>query len=116
MSGGEPPLLVLGCGFVGSEAARQAIARGRVVLGTTRRAEHADTLRAMGVEVRVAERLTRRDVEALDPGQAEVLVAFAPDGTTDAEIAEALAPALSIAYVSTTGVYGGARGRVDEDT
>src|SRR5262249_40147588 len=49
------------------------------------------------------------------PADAPVLVAFAPDGRTDAALAPALARA-RVVYVSTTGVYGRARGHVDETT
>jgi nucleoside-diphosphate-sugar epimerase len=59
--------------------------------------------------------LTRPVVESLVPEGTRVVVAFAPDGRTDADIAPALAKA-RVVYVSTTGVYGRARGRVDETT
>jgi nucleoside-diphosphate-sugar epimerase len=108
------PLVILGCGFVGHEVARLALAEGSEVVGTTRGGSRAADLGA-GFEMRTVAELTRPVVEALVPEGARVLVAFAPDGRTDAAIAPALAHARAV-YVSTTGVYGRARGRVDETT
>lgn len=47
--------MVFGCGYVGAEAARQAVARGARVTALTRNAAKADALRAGGVEVVVAD-------------------------------------------------------------
>ena len=47
--------MVFGCGYVGAEAARQAVARGARVTALTRNDAKADALRAGGVEVVVAE-------------------------------------------------------------
>ena len=60
--------------------------------------------------------LSRESVAEIVPVGAGVLVAFAPDGQTDAHIAPALTHAERVVYVSTTGVYGSATGRVDEST
>lgn len=48
-------LVVLGCGYVGAELARQAVARGVSVTAVTRNAAKADALRAGGVEAIVAD-------------------------------------------------------------
>jgi nucleoside-diphosphate-sugar epimerase len=113
------PLVVLGCGFVGREVARLAAGRGFDVIGTTRGApdevSRAPRLEARSFEMRVVPVLTRAIAEELVPRGAAVLVAFAPDGRTDAEIAPVLAEA-RVVYISTTGVYGRARGHVDEST
>jgi nucleoside-diphosphate-sugar epimerase len=109
-------LLILGCGFTGGEVARRAITSGKHVIATTRSPDRAADLRRMGVVVHVAPGLDHASVAAIVEPGAEVLVAFAPDGHTDAEIAPALKGAGRVVYVSTTGVYGSARGRVDEST
>jgi nucleoside-diphosphate-sugar epimerase len=114
--GADLPLVVVGCGFLGSEAARQALAAGRRVVATTRNEDHARALRGLGIDAHAWPVLTRDALTAVLPEGAEVIVAFAPDGRTDAEIAPALGRASAIAYISTTGVYGAARGHVDELT
>ncbi len=111
----QRPLMILGCGYTGAEAARQALAAGRPVVGTTRSAERAAELARMGVDARVIARL-EDEVNALVPEGAEVLVTFPPDGRTDAVLAKALGRARAIAYISSTGVYGDAAGHIDEDT
>jgi len=45
------PLLILGCGFVGRHLAERALAEGVTVLVTTRDADHAESLRTLGVTV-----------------------------------------------------------------
>ncbi len=47
--------MILGCGYVGGEMARQAVIRGLRVTALTRNAAKADLLRSAGVEVVVAE-------------------------------------------------------------
>jgi hypothetical protein len=111
-----PPLVILGCGYTGAEAARQALSAGRPVLGTTRSPDRAAQLARMGVDARVLAHLDGPTVAALVPPGADVLVCFPPDGETDARVAPALGHARRIAYISSTGVYGDARGRIDEDT
>jgi len=48
-------VVVFGCGYVGAEAARQAVARGARVTALTRNDAKAEALRAGGVEVVVAD-------------------------------------------------------------
>src|SRR5258708_38627058 len=111
------PLIILGCGFTGLEVARLGLDGliGRAdVIGTTRTAGPADGVLGR-IDRRVVPVLTREVVEALVPPGARVLVGFPPDGETDRAIAPALASA-RVVYLSTTGVYGSARGRVDEAT
>jgi nucleoside-diphosphate-sugar epimerase len=108
------PLVVLGCGFTGLEVARLALTDGSSVIGTTRTEAGSNALLG-SFDRRVIPVLTREVVEALVTPGARVLVGFPPDGRTD----DAIAPALSAArvvYLSTTGVYGRARGHVDERT
>lgn len=110
------PLVVLGCGFTGTVAAGARRAEGGRVIATTRSLVRAAELGRGGVEAHVAPSLTAADVERLVPAGADVLVTFPPDGVTDAAIAPALERARAIAYISSTAVYGGATGRVDEAT
>ena len=109
-------LVILGCGFTGSEVARQALARGMNVIATTRSPDRASELQSLGSAVHASPTLSRESVAEIVPVGAGVLVAFAPDGQTDAHIAPALTHAERVVYISTTGVYGSATGRVDEST
>lgn len=109
-------LVVLGCGFAGTAVARRALARGDRVVATTRDRGRAQALAAEGIEAHAIAVLGASDVEALVPEGARVLVAFPPDGATDARVAAATAAAARLAYVSSTAVYGGATGRVDAET
>lgn len=109
-------LLILGCGFTGTCAARRAKELGYRVVATTRRSERGGELERLGVEHHVVPVLSAARVRDLVVPGAHVLVAFAPDGQTDAAIAPELARAARVAYISTTGVYGAHRGKVDETT
>jgi nucleoside-diphosphate-sugar epimerase len=108
-------LLVLGSGYTGSRALRLGRAQGLDVRGTVRSNESAAALRGEGFEIIVAPELDRSIARLVD-AHTHVIVAFAPDGHTDARVAAALAGAHSIAYISSTGVYGDRRGRIDRDS
>ncbi len=110
------PLVILGCGFTGLVAARQALAAGRRVKATVRSEGAATTLRELGIEAWVGERLTATVVEGLIGDGAVVLATFPPDGATDAAVAWAAKRARAVVYVSSTGVYGERTGRIDEET
>jgi nucleoside-diphosphate-sugar epimerase len=112
----QPRLVILGCGFTGTEVARRAILAGYRVIATTRQPDRRAGLERLGLELHVHPALTAERVKPWVSDGAEVLVTFAPDGRTDAEIAPALGEASRIVYLSTTGVYGAHRGRVDEAT
>jgi uncharacterized protein YbjT (DUF2867 family) len=111
-----PPFLILGGGFTGMAVARRALLTGAHVIATTRSAERGEALRALGVLPHVAARVDDGSLTALVGPDTRVLVAFPPDGTTDRAVAPSLARARAIAYVSSTGIYGDVRGRVDEST
>jgi nucleoside-diphosphate-sugar epimerase len=111
-----PRLVILGCGFAGAEVARRAVSAGYCVVASTRQPERRAALERLGLEVQIVKALTADRVRHWVSDGAEVLVAFAPDGSTDAEIAPALGAASHVVYLSTTGVYGAHRGRVDEAT
>jgi nucleoside-diphosphate-sugar epimerase len=108
-------LLVLGCGYVGTAVARAGRARALDVTVTLRDEAPAPPLRAAGFTVLVATELDARVGDHAYP-DTHVVVAFPPDGRTDARVAPALAGAASIAYVSSTGVYGDRRGVIDDTT
>ena len=109
----HPDVLVLGCGFTGRAVARLARERGLRVLVTVRSEAHATELRGDGLDVLVTPIVPALAAHA--GAQTHIVVCFPPDGTTDAIVAPALgATGASIAYVSTTGVYGD--GAVDDTT
>ena len=110
------PLMILGCGFTGTAAARLALDRGDAVVATTRDPARAASLRQMGVEARALPALDGDAVRAMVADGARVLVTFPPDGRTDALVADRLPAGTRVAYVSTTGVYGARRGVIDETT
>jgi nucleoside-diphosphate-sugar epimerase len=106
------PLTLLGCGYTLGRLARAEARAGRRVVGTTRDPERARALGGAGVEVLPLEEALAR------AGGTGVVVSIPPEAGLDARIAARLAevkPA-ALVYLSSTGVYGGARGHVDEDT
>lgn len=115
-------LVIVGGGFTGMAVAERfrslAVARAtRVeVAATTRSPARADALREAGVTPLVAPALTPDALAPYVDDETFVVVTMPPDGTTDARLAPALRHAAALAYVSSTGVYGNASGRVDEQT
>jgi nucleoside-diphosphate-sugar epimerase len=98
-------LVVLGNGLAGQAVAR--IARDRDVLLTSRRADRPGITQLPIYDA--------ASIASICAG-ADVVVTFPPDGRTDARIAPGLAKARAVVYLSSTGVYGAATGRVDELT
>lgn len=115
LSADRVDVLVLGCGFTGSVVAQRARGEGRKVLATVRSAERARMLEEAGLLVLAAPSLDARIAEHVS-AHTHVVVAFPPDGESDARVAPALAAARAITYVSSTGVYGDRTGRIDDDT
>ncbi|MDI1478582.1 NAD-dependent epimerase/dehydratase family protein [Polyangium sp. y55x31] len=109
-------LVILGCGFTGTYAAKQALAAGTRVVGTTRSPERAAALSRLGVDVRLAPRLDEALVAPLVREDTRVLVTYPPDDAADASLLPLLYRAASAVYISSTGVYGSASGRIDEET
>jgi nucleoside-diphosphate-sugar epimerase len=116
-------LLVLGGGFTGAAVARFAIARGVAVVATTRSTERAAALRALGVTPLVSARLDASTIAGHVDDDTLVLATFPPhpvdaaSATADvAGVVGVVGRARAMAYVSSTGVYGGASGKVDEET
>lgn len=115
-----PTLLSLGHGYSAQVFARQILPQGWRVIGTTRKAEKAEALRAEGVEPLVWPGAD------LGPALAEathLLISAAPDAAGDPFLAAegariAAAKHLEwVGYLSTTGVYGDHEGDwVDETT
>lgn len=112
---GAVDVLVLGCGFTGSAVARRARDEGRTVLATVRSAERARALEEAGFSVLAAPSLDARIAAHVAP-RTHVVVAFPPDGESDARVAPALASARAVTYISSTGVYGERTGRIDDET
>ena len=113
-----PELVVLGCGYAGLAVAREARMQGIAVLVHARSEERAAALTREGLQVWHAPVLEAEGVRAVLEARrrAHVLVAFPPDGQTDARLEGAFAAAGHVVYLSTTGVYGERRGKVDETT
>jgi len=116
----DRPLLVsFGHGYSARALARRLLARGWRVIGTTRSAEKAESLRAEGVLPML---WPPEDPGALLAPGAHVLISAGPGSDGDPTLAacgqaiRAAAARLAwVGYLSTTGVYGDrAGGRVDE--
>jgi nucleoside-diphosphate-sugar epimerase/ribosomal protein S18 acetylase RimI-like enzyme len=107
-----PPLVLLGSGYTLTRLAVAEARAGRDVLAVTRDAARRAELERAGARVTSLE-----DALARTAG-AHAVISIPPDAGLDAHVAEALArkPPSRLVYLSSTGVYGGARGHVDEDT
>jgi nucleoside-diphosphate-sugar epimerase len=108
-------VLVLGCGYAGLAIARLARDRGHAVLAHTRGEARAATLRGEDFDVHVAQALDGR-IDAVITRTTLIVVAFPPDGATDARVAPSLARGAGLIYISSTSVYGEHRGVVDDLT
>jgi nucleoside-diphosphate-sugar epimerase len=108
-------VLVLGCGYAGVAVARRARARGLDVLAHARSDARVAALRNEGFAV-LQEAVLDETISARVDERTHVVIAFPPDGSTDARIAPSLAGAAAVSYVSSTGVYGAHRGVVDDTT
>jgi nucleoside-diphosphate-sugar epimerase len=110
----QPRLLVIGCGDVGMRLL--ALLRGRYrIFAVTRRAEHAQAIRAAGATPIIAD-LDKQQTLARLSGLARRIVHLAPppnvgerDTRTHALI-PFLPPRAHLVYISTTGVYGDCAG------
>lgn len=108
-------LLILGCGYTGRAALRLGAARGWSVVATVRSQARRHELQGEPAQILVIPQLTAAIAEQLD-AETHVLVCFPADEATDAVVAPALAGAHSVAYISSTGVYGELRGHIDDRT
>ncbi|MBI4818600.1 MAG: hypothetical protein HY791_20195 [Deltaproteobacteria bacterium] len=109
---------IVGCGYTGLELARQAVASGHVVAGTTTTPARLQQIARTGA----APVLMRGDdlsqlPSTLRGADAVVWLAPPPSDSSPREVAERISEALSppavLVYGSTTGVYG-AQSSVDE--
>jgi nucleoside-diphosphate-sugar epimerase len=108
-------VLIVGCGYAGTAVARLARQRGLLVRTTVRSAARAEALRAEHFEVDQRPALGDSLADHVDKSTL-VVVAFPPDGTTDARIAPLLERSAALTYISSTGIYGELRGRIDDTT
>ncbi|MFZ5892274.1 MAG: hypothetical protein ACOY0T_14545 [Myxococcota bacterium] len=108
-------VLVLGAGYTGREVLRRAHELGLEAVGSVRRPEQASALAEIGAHALVLPELDASLARHVD-AHTHVVVAFPPDGATDARIAPLLASAAAVTYVSSTSVYGGTQGRIDDTT
>lgn len=122
VSTAPPPVLIVGCGYVGGRLARQLTSEGRAVTGLVCSAESAAALRRDGVTAIQADLDSAAALPAL-PGAGAEAYYFAPppgEGDGDPRVARVLAalagcPPVRIVYISTSGVYGDCAGAwVDE--
>ncbi|TWG61020.1 MULTISPECIES: SDR family oxidoreductase [unclassified Aminobacter] len=117
-------LFIFGVGYSGLEIAREALARGWSVAGTTRSADKAEKLRAQGIEphlldggqlsneLAAALRETTHLVVSIAPGEADPVLRVARE-----TILLKMPKLRWIGYLSTVGVYGDHGGAwVDEET
>jgi nucleoside-diphosphate-sugar epimerase len=93
--------------------ARLGRERGLDVTVTVRSEERAAPLRAEGFRVLASATLDESIAQEVD-GRTHVVISFQPDPATDACVARAVAGAHSVAYVSSTGVFGDRRGVVND--
>lgn len=118
-------LLILGAGFSGKAIGQTFKAAGFSVSGTTRSAEKADGLRALGIAPILYDGGPVPEALAADMARATHLVQSIAPGKEGDPLFRAGMPALSelmpklewAGYLSTVGVYGDHKGGwVDEDT
>jgi nucleoside-diphosphate-sugar epimerase len=116
-----PPVLIVGCGYVGRRLARQLRAEGRRVTGLVRSADSAAALRQDGMIAIQVDLDGAADLPPL-PGAAELYYFAPPPGEGEHDprlerVLAALADSLParIVYISTSGVYGDCAGAwIDE--
>jgi len=95
--------------------ARLARSRGFSVVATVRSEERERALRAEGFQVERSPSLDGSVARFID-AETHVVIAFPPDGVTEAALVPLLAPALSVTAISTTAIYGELRGVIDAST
>jgi nucleoside-diphosphate-sugar epimerase len=109
-------VLLLGCGYTGLELARQARAQGLSVLATTRAEARRGELEAAGATPIVLPVPSYQVLAEHVDASTALIVTFPPDGHSDAALAALAARTFASAYVSSTGVYGDTRGRIDDSS
>ncbi|MFL5359222.1 NAD-dependent epimerase/dehydratase family protein [Archangium sp.] len=106
------PLILFGSGYTLTRLALEEARRGRRVLAVTRDPQRREELSREGVQL-----LSLDEAVAASKG-AHVVISIPPDAGLDTSLSESLGRTgpSRLVYLSSTGVYGGARGHVDEDT
>ena len=110
-------LLLLGCGQVAKEIIRQEKLEQspRRITATTRNPLRLFELVDLDIEPLILPLPYAAIIEPL-AADADVVVSFPPDGTTDSILAPACAAARTIIYISSTSVYGKKSGTIDDTT
>lgn len=106
--------VLLGVGNVAMNVVK-LLDKSSTIYGTTRSADRIASLKSAGItpiQLGTGSLADKLPVEILK--NANVLVSFPPDGTTDASCSQQCARARRIVYISSTGVYGQLSGRVNE--
>jgi nucleoside-diphosphate-sugar epimerase len=85
------------------------------VVATVRSEERERALLAEGFHVERSPVLDANVTRFID-SDTHVVIAFPPDGSTEAALVPLLAPALSVTAISTTAIYGELRGVIDDAT
>jgi len=124
MNRGFESILILGCGYVGEKLAKACMADGMRVIGTTRSKERKRQLEAIGMEAMLAvspKELPDELLASIDTVLDSIPLTRDEQGMHASQTLwlPELAPKLSAVrwagYLSTTGVYGDAKGAwVDE--
>jgi nucleoside-diphosphate-sugar epimerase len=106
------PLVLLGCGDTLMRLALVEAPLGRRVRAVTRDPGRRERLAREGVA------LVSLEEAVASAAGAEVVISIPPDAGLDASLSASLTHArpARLVYLSSTGVYGSARGHVDEDT
>lgn len=105
-----PPLVLLGAGYTLARLGAREASTGREVWASTR-----DPVRRAALQQAGAQVVSLDDALARTAG-AHVAVSVPPEAGLDAGLAARVHGALRAVYLSSTGVYGAARGHVNEDT
>jgi len=109
-------VVIFGCGYSGRAIAERARLAGLSVCGTVRSEARAEALRAAGFDVVRTETLDADVARPLVGPKTHAVIAFPPDGVTERAILPVLATAAAVTFISSTGVYGGTVGRIDDAT
>ena len=121
-------LLVIGCGYLGRRVAERRRAAGQRVFVTTRSPHRADDFHRLGLEPVLCDVLDPDSLQAL-PGGADVVYCVGFDRTSGKTMRNVYVDGLEnvlnalghdgagrFVYVSSTGVYGQARGEEVDET
>jgi len=109
-------LVLLGVGNTAHAVNRSAFSYD-TKYGTTRSAENIERLESSGITPLLLDG-SKQSLEALHnvSSDSHVVVSFPPSAPDDAVLSQTVNNAAKIVYVSSTGVYGGASGVIDEST